>query len=338
MAVLGIDGAVLVSLLKLVYKVGRPQPIPVGDVLGRRDASAAGAGAVSALTPMPADVTIEDRYAQRDDGGTVRVRTYRPDDAVDALPALVYVHGGGLIAGAVEYYDSVCATYARNVGALVLSVDYGLSPEHRYPRALDDITTALYWAHREAATLGIDPDRIGIAGDSAGGGLAAAVALKNRDERRLDPNGPRLACQLLIYPMLDYQNVPARVTTQLRSPWLLWTYDDNVTGWTAYLGDDLLAADASELRERAPYASALHAKDLADLAPAFIDVGTLDIFRPEDIAYSERVLEAGGMADLRVYNAVPHGFDRIAPNAAVAKRAWEARWTFLRERLHSLSR
>lgn len=342
MAILGIDSGVLTGLLGLVYKVGRPQPVPEGDWLTRRTGGAVVGEIVNALIPMPADVSIEDMHVHRDDGGAIRVRAHRPlaarPDLDEPLPVLIYVHGGGLIAGAVEFYDSACANYASKVGALVLAVDYGLSPEHTYPRAIDDITTILYWAYREAAALGIDPNRIGIAGDSAGGGLAAAVALKNRDERRLDPHGPRLSCQLLIYPMLDYQTVPTRVTTQMRSTWLLWSYVDNVTGWTAYLGDELMAADPSELRDRAPYASALHAKDLSELPPAFIDVGTLDIFRPEDIAYAERLLEAGVMVDLRVYNAVPHGFDRVAPKAAVTQRAWEARWTFLRERLHNLSR
>lgn len=337
MAILGIDSGVLTGLLGLVYKVGRPHPLPEGDWLSRRSGGAAVGEVVNALTPMSGNIDIDDRYAYRDDGDAVRVRSYRPQDAAGLLPALVYIHGGGMIAGAVELYDASCANYASNVNAVVLSVDYSLSPEQRYPRAVDDISTALYWAYREAESLGIDRDRIGIVGDSAGGGLAAGVALKSRDERRADPNGPRLACLLLAYPMLDYQTVPARVSIQLHSPWLLWSYVDNVTGWSAYLGEDLLAADSSELREIAPYASPSHAKDLSDLPATFIDTGTIDIFRPEIIVFAERLLEAGVMVDLRVYDAVPHGFDRVAPKAAITRRAWQARWAFLNERLHNLS-
>lgn len=336
---LGINLGVLLGMLRVVRTTGMPKSAPVGDWQSRRELTERYSTAVSALATLPANIAITTAQVPRLDGGVVEVRMSRPSGVVgqEDRPrgALIYVHGGGLIAGAAKFTDAVCATYAKEADALVISVDYGLSPEHRYPHALDDIATVLHWAYRDADMLGIDRARIGIAGDSAGGGLAAAAALQARDLHRSGLTDLTLCCQLLVYPMLDYRTVPGAAASTVRSPWLIWSYADNITGWDAYLGSDLVHANAMELIEAAPYASASHAPDVTDLPPTFIDVGSLDIFLAEDSAYAQRLTAAGVSTEFHVYDKVPHGFDDIAPESSISRRAWNTRYDFLRQHLAS---
>ena len=186
-----------------------------------------------------------------------------------------------------------------------VSVEYRLAPEHPYPAPLDDCYAALAWTVQHAVDLGIDPGRIVVAGASAGGGLAAALALLARDRGEYP-----LAYQLLIYPMIDDRMATPSSTLDT----VVWTPKANVLGWRAYLGHEP-GADGVPA-----YAAAARADDLAGLPPAWIGVGALDVFRDENITYAQRLLGAGVPAELHVYPGAPHGFESICPDAAVAQQ------------------
>ncbi len=223
-----------------------------------------------------------------------------------AGPAIVYLHGGGMISASMELYDRWVAAYVAASGVPMLAVDYRRAPEHPHPCPVEDCYAGLAWLAAHAAELGVDAGRIAVMGDSAGGGLAAAVALLARDR------GLAVARQILIYPMLDDRTTvpdPALV------PFAGWSYDDNYTGWHALLGD--LTGTAAVPAAAAP----ARAGDLAGLAPLYLEVGDLDILRDEGIEYARRAAAAGTPVELHVHPGCPHGFDRAAPGSGVAQRA-----------------
>ena len=237
----------------------------------------------------------------------------RPAGATGPLPGVVHLHGGGMIAGDERSDMPTVLDWVEQAGVMVVSVDYRLAPEHPYPAGVEDCYAALLWTAEHAAELGLD-GRLVVSGISAGGGLAAATALLNRDR-----GGPPLAGQLLICPMLDDRNVDG--STQ---PWETWSAVSNLTGWTALLGEARGGPEVS------PYAAPARATDLSGLPPAFVDVGTADIFREEDVDYARRIWAAGGAADLHVWAGGYHGFDALVPTAAVSKAARSARIDWLR--------
>jgi acetyl esterase/lipase len=198
-----------------------------------------------------------------------------------------------------------------------LVVDYRVAPEHPDPTPVQDCYAALQWLGEHADSLGVDPGRIGVAGDSAGGGLTAGVALMARDR-----GGPSIALQMLVYPMLDDRTIEP--DPQLPPEWLVWTYDDNVTGWSALLGDRRGGPDVS------PYAAPARADDLAGLPPTYLDTGDLDVFRAEDVAYARRLAAAGVPTEVHVYPGCPHGFDAVAPQSSPSRRAMQDRIRRLR--------
>jgi acetyl esterase/lipase len=199
----------------------------------------------------------------------------------------------------------------------ILAVDYRLAPEFPDPVPVEDCYAALQWLADNASSLGVDPARIGVMGDSAGGGLAAGLALLAHDR-----GGPAIARQILIYPMLD-----DRTTTPDPNivPFAVWTYDDNVTGWGAYLGE-AAGTDAASV-----YAVPARRQDLSGLPPAYIDVGVLDVFRDEDAAYATALARAGVSVEFHLYPGAPHGFEAIAPASDIGSRALadRARWMTL---------
>jgi acetyl esterase/lipase len=198
----------------------------------------------------------------------------------------------------------------------MLSVEYRRAPEHPYPTPVEDAYAALRWLHDHAAELGVDPDRIGVMGDSAGGGMAAALTILARER-----GGPRIARQILLMPMLD-----DRTTTPdpLIEPFLIWSYEDSLTAWPALLGDaaggDRVPATAAPSR----------LEDAAGLPPAYIEVGQLDVFRDEDLAYATKLSRAGVDVEFHLRPGVPHEFDSIAPGSDVARRAIADRVRVLR--------
>jgi acetyl esterase/lipase len=219
-----------------------------------------------------------------------------------------------MIAGSVQTFQAALIMKVSQTGIPLFSVDYRIAPEHKNDGLVQDCYAGLIWLHQNAAKFNLDPKRIAVFGESAGGGIAAGVALMARD-RNLQPP---LAKQILVYPMLDDQNL---VPDQSLEPFAFWTYVDNVTGWTALLGDKAGKHDA----DVSCYAAPARAKSLAGLPPTYIDVGGLDIFRDEDMVYATRLARECVNTEFHLYPGVPHGFDLLAFDTAVAKRAFANR-------------
>ncbi|GAB3229620.1 alpha/beta hydrolase [Mycolicibacterium hippocampi] len=239
----------------------------------------------------------------------VGVRLYRPEGVSGRSPALLWIHGGGYVIGDAAQDDVLCRRFARELGATVASVDYRLAPEHPYPAPVEDCYSALTWL---AALPSVDPARVAIGGASAGGGLAAALALLTRDRGQID-----LAAQLLVYPMIDDRTVSR---TDLDNPGhRLWNQSSNRFGWRAYLGDADPQVAVPARRE-----------DLAGLPPAWIGVGTLDLFHDEDLAYAERLRDAGVPCEVLVVDGAFHGFDGIAPKADVSQSFFASQCALLK--------
>ena len=236
----------------------------------------------------------------------VPVRVHRPADAVGLLPCMYSIHGGGYIIGSYDMDDVIFDRLCPRVGLLGVSVEYRLAPETPYPGPLEDCYRGLKWVYDNAEVLGVDASRIGIAGTSAGGGLAAALALLARDRGEVP-----LWFQLLDCPMLDdrQQSWSSRLDGLE-----VWSKSANELGWRSYLGDLYGRADV-------PYHAAPgRATDLSDLPPAFISVGGADGFLAEDVDYAVRLLEAGVPTELHVYPGAPHGY-ALVPDSAVARQS-----------------
>lgn len=236
----------------------------------------------------------------------VKVRVHRPADATGPLPAIVSMHGGGYMIGSYDSDDELFAAWCPKLGVAGVSVEYRLAPEVPYPGPLEDCYAALTWAAANAANLGIDPARIGVHGISAGGGLAAGLALLARDRGEVT-----LAFQALDCPMLDdRQRTPSINAAGL----YVWTRDHNELGWRSYLGT-LHGEDGIPA-----YAVPARADDLAGLPPACIVVGAIDGFRDECVDYAQRLSEAGVPCDLHVIAGLPHAY-QLAPRAAAVRQA-----------------
>lgn len=264
-------------------------------------------GSLMALVELSDEVERTDHVVPGPDGEPdVLLRVHRPKGATGALPCVYAIHGGGYILGTYEAEDLRFDHWCRSLGLVGVSVEYRLAPETPYPGPLEDCYAGLAWVTTHAGELGVDPDRLGICGTSAGGGLAAALALLARDRGELSP-----AFQLLIYPMIDDRQV-TRSSRMEEVP--IWNPANNEFGWRSYLGE-LYGTD------RIPaYAAPARATDLSGLPPAFVCVGTLDGFCDEDIEYAHRLIHAGVPTELHVYPGAPHGFDGIIPDAAVSRR------------------
>jgi acetyl esterase/lipase len=306
---LGIDEHVLAEMAPLLAAVGATEAPPVGDVETRRRNGHQMFDAVAASRRTTPGVHTQRHTLTVEDGTAVDLTWYHPVDAMTTGSAALYLHGGGMSFG-VEHigaiYDLAIREYVATSGVPMLLVDYRIAPEHPDPTPVEDCYAALRWLADNASTLGVDPSRIGVMGDSAGGGLAAGVCLMARDR-----GGPAVAQQLLIYPMLDDR--PCAVDPQVL-PYLTWTYDDNLTGWGALLGERAGSDRVSE------YAAPARAEDLSDLPDTYIDVGDLDIFRDEDITYARRLADAGVPTELHVYPGCPHAFEALAHGAEVSRR------------------
>lgn len=285
------------------------------DLLDLSDIERTRAGVQALMDAMPApelpsSVTIEDVMVPGlDDDPDVQVRLYRPDAMAAGSPALYWIHGGGMVLGSVEMNDADCAMWAADLECLVASVEYRLAPEYPFPAPMHDCFAGLSWLAANAADLDVDADRIAIGGASAGGGLAAGLALMARDRR-----GPSICFQFLVYPMLDHRN--DRPSSQAITDFRVWNRDANRAGWDAYLG-------ATDRGAVPPYASPSMAEDLSGLPPAYINVGQFDMFVDEDIAYAQALLRAGVDCELHVYPGAFHGSNIFVAESPLSKR-WKA--------------
>jgi acetyl esterase/lipase len=241
----------------------------------------------------------------------VEVYVYRPASRSGLSPAILHVHGGGFIMGSPLIMDATNRKLAVELGCVIVSVVYRLAPETVFPGAIQDCYAALAWLSGNAESLGVDRTRIGVKGESAGGGLAAALALMARDRGEF-----ALAFQNLMAPMIDDRTC---LRTDV-SPYLgeiVWTPDHNRFGWAALLGQAPGGAGVS------PYAAPARAVDVSGLPPTFISVGSLDLFLEENLAYAGRLAAAGVPVELHVFPGAFHGFDLIpeVPIAADARQA-----------------
>ena len=231
----------------------------------------------------------------------VRVCLYRPDlDASkDPIPAVLYVHGGGFVLGAPEMADEYLTRLAEELGALIVAVDYRLAPEHPFPTPLEDCFAALSWLFSETDSLGLEANRMVVMGHSAGGGLAAALALLARD-RQL----PALAGLALIYPMLDHRTgTPDAPHENPTTGTFSWSREANQFSWACMRGGLAVPDDQTPL-----YSPAL-APSLEGLPPSFVSVGALDLFLEEDVNFALTLSKSGVPVELHVYPGVPHMFD-----------------------------
>ena len=269
--------------------------------------------------PPPDDVQVSEAKAPGRDGAPdVRLIVTAPKTAGSSRPGILHIHGGGYVIGLAEMTGQVDAIYAQELGAVVVSVDYRLAPETPHPGPVEDCYAGLAWLHAEAERLGVDRGRIIVTGESAGGGLAAALVLLARERGEIP-----IAFQHLIFPMLDDR-------TCLHpdpSPYLgqyVWNPDANRFGWSSLLGH------APGLPDVSPFAAPARATDLAGLPPTFISLGALDLFLEEDLDYARRLIRAGVPTELHVYPGAPHGF-MMLPDADVSR-------TFGRDSLAALAK
>ncbi len=255
-------------------------------------------------------------------GDAVTVRVQRPTDASKGAlrPAVLHMHGGGLIIGSAGQGDALCRQISHELGAVAASVNYRMPPEHPYPTPLDDCYRALQWL---ASQPDVDPTRIAVIGESAGGHLAAAVALLARDRGEI-----ALAGQVLSYPMLD-DRTPSDDGPDPRGL-RMWNVRSNRLGWGMYLGAGTKGPAATPL-DAATLEQAVPARrsDLSSLPPTWIGVGTLDLFHDEDVEYARRLTAAGVECELHVIPGAYHGFDQVEPKAAVSR-------DFLRRQIEAL--
>lgn len=262
--------------------------------------------AVPAL--LPESLSVTDETIKGPDDNPLRVRIYRPASIHDTLPVLLWIHGGGYILGTVEDNDPLCFRFVEEANCVVVSVDYRLAPEHPYPAPLEDCYAALKWIADNAEQLNIDPDRIGVAGASAGGGLTAGLTLLARDR-----NYPSLCFQMPLYPMInDRNNTPS--ANEIKEGFV-WNQKTNEAGWKMYLGE-LHGTDNIPA-----YAAPARAEDYSNLPYTYTCVGQLDPFRDETLTYVTQLAQAGVDVDFHLFPGAYHGFEGLNPNAVIAKRA-----------------
>src|SRR5579885_3619646 len=263
------------------------------------------------IPPAPRDerVHIEDRTVPGPPGAPeVPVRIYAPAERSGALPGMLWIHGGGFTAGTHTQNDALCQRFVTESGCLVVSAGYRLAPEHPFPAPPEDCYAALRWLAGSAGELGVDGGRIAIGGGSAGGGLAAGVALMARDRKEIP-----LVFELLIYPCLDDRHLTPS-SHQIAAEGMAWHRGQSLRGWEAYLG-------SASPQNVSPYAAPARVADVAGLPPTYLMVGTLDMMRDEIVECAARLMQAGIPTELHVYPGAFHGFYNRVPKAAISLRA-----------------
>lgn len=274
----------------------------------------AGAETRYAAVPRPTVGSVEDRSIPGP-RGDIRIRIYRPESA-GPLPVAVFFHGSGFVICSIDTHDGMCRQICRKTGALVVSVDYALAPENKFPAGPDDCLAATRWVGEHAAELGGDPDRIALAGDSVGGTFSAVTALRIRDE-----GGPSIAAMLLAYPVTDYPD-PGTPSYVERGTGYGLTGDGMRWFWSHYLNDPSEGAH--------PHASPYRAENLSGLPPAYILTAEYDPLRDEGELFAERLRQAGVPVTLKRYDDMSHGFLSWAGTIDRAEKALDESCAWLR--------
>ncbi|MCM3677098.1 alpha/beta hydrolase [Peribacillus simplex] len=255
--------------------------------------------------------------------GEMLVKIYEPAERNrDKLPAMLWIHGGGYVMGHPDMDDVLCERFVQTAGCVVVSVDYRLAPEHPYPAAIEDCYAGLVWMTDEAESLGIDVNRVAIAGASGGGGLTAALALMVRDK-----GGPSIIFQMPLYPMLDNRNITPSSHENTENH-ATWNRTNNLAAWSMYLGE------GNDDNEISPYAVPSRTENLAGLPPTYTCVGQLDLFRDETIEYVTRLAQAGVDVEFHLYPGCFHCFEVFVPEAEVSQRAIQSYMDAMARALH----
>ncbi|KAL2678490.1 hypothetical protein Neosp_009236 [[Neocosmospora] mangrovei] len=285
------------------------------DIPSSRKSREAAISFLLSKLPVQEDVACTVHHAVAPDGHQIPIYGFtKKESRPEPGPAVLFFHGGGMITGSSQLYSKPVARLVSETSIPFFSVDYRLAPEHNGLTLVQDCYTALLWLNQHAGEHNIDPERIAVYGESAGGGLAAGVALMARDKNLQPP----LAKQILIYPMLDDRNSSGNEAIE---PFAVWKTEDNVTAWTAVLGDKAGNPNA----DVSPYLAPARANSLKGLPPTYLDVGELDIFRDETVSYAMRLMAENVSTELHVYSGLPHGFELIGKDISATKRAHENR-------------
>ncbi|WP_040508731.1 alpha/beta hydrolase [Gluconobacter morbifer] len=291
----------------------RPELLPLVERTGSTDVSAETLTSFRAFLDQKAGqaflqaedypVKLEQLHIPGPDGAPdIRLFTLRPDkSSSESRPVLLHFHGGGQVAGRPELATTQLCKFVQALDCVVISPDYRLAPETPFPGGLEDAYTTLCWIHDNADSLGIDPAKIGVTGESAGGNIATAVCLLARDRK-----GPAILFQNLLYPMLDDRTIIGESDPSPVAGQFIWTRASNTYSWQAFLNPVLPAsADVSV------YASPARATDLSGLPPAFLSVGTLDLFLDENLTYARALIRSGIPVELEVIPGACHVFDEM---------------------------
>lgn len=276
------------------------------------------------LTPSPKTlegILVENVFIAGQDNRTkVRLRVYKPKSMSAPMPVLIWLHGGGYIMGNPEMDDRSCAEYVRELGITVVSVDYRCAPNHPFPAGLDDSYAALQWVVSHSKELGVDTSRIAVGGNSAGGGVAAALSQLAHDRQEV-----KVVFQLLVYPMLDDRTVLRADIDDSNN--ITWNQKSNRYGWESYLGKQCGADDVPA------YSVPARRADLSGLPKAWIGVGTLDIFHDEDVAYAQRLKACGIECEIDIVSGAFHGFDVFDPQVPIVQAFRKAQIAALKKYL-----
>lgn len=282
---------------------------PLTDIEGARQAEADMVAQLPAYQPS-VPIRVADSNAPGSEGGPeVPVRIYTPENRDGDLPGLLYIHGGGFVSGSVDAYHVDAMRVAAEVGAVVVSVEYRLAPEHPFPAGLEDSYAALIWIADHTAELGIDPGRLGVAGESAGAGLAAALTLLARDR-----GGPVLRFQCLSIPDLDDRLQTPSMRAFTDTP--VWHRPNAEISWDHYLGGQGIRGGEGV----SAYAAPARAADLTGLPPAYVSVAEFDPLRDEGLDYAQRLIRAGVPTELHFFPGTFHGSALMFPDAEVSRR------------------
>jgi acetyl esterase/lipase len=292
--------------------------VDIGDV----NAARASHDDMAASLPTTVDestLDIENRDIAGYEGDpAVAVRVFRSRRENGTVPALLYIHGGGFVVGSIASEHESAATLAATLGIVVVSVEYRLAPEHPFPAGLHDCIAALDWLCQQADELGVDPSRVAVYGESAGGGLAAALALFNRDH-----GGPVLCFQFLAMPVLDDRLETQSMRAFIDTPG--WDRPNAELSWAYYLG----SAGSEDV---SPYAAPARARDLEGLPPAYVSTMEFDPLRDEGILYAMALLDAGVPVELHAYPGTYHGSSKVT-TADVSRRMADEQMQVLRRAL-----